>query len=247
MIPKIIHLCWLSGDEYPDKIKYCVQSWKKLLPDYEIMLWDLKRFNLNESLWVKQAYESKKYAFAADYIRFYALYHYGGIYLDSDVEVIKSLDCFLDLPYFIGFEDVNNQYLEPAIIGAEKGMNWILLCLEYYKNRNFIVNGKFDTKPLPSILKEHIKKTVMIPEKSFFDKNSDYIQAFPKTYFSPKEGVTGTLSYFSEKTCTIHHYAASWYPFSKRLYVIVHKIFGKNIARCFSIILKKIKTFIDYK
>ena len=83
MIPKIIHLCWLSGDEYPPMIKKCIESWKRYLPDYEIMLWDTKRFDVNSVLWTKQAFECKKYAFAADYIRLYALYHYGGIYLDS--------------------------------------------------------------------------------------------------------------------------------------------------------------------
>ena len=92
MIPKRIHLCWLSGDPYPAKIGKCLASWKKHLPDYEVVLWDTKRFDLESSPWVKQAFEAKKYAFAADYIRFYALYNYGGIYLDSDVEVLRSFD-----------------------------------------------------------------------------------------------------------------------------------------------------------
>ena len=87
MIPKQIHLCWLSGDPYPAKIEKCLASWKKHLPDYEVVLWDTERFDLESVPWVKQAFEAKKYAFAADYIRFYALYNYGGIYLDSDVEV----------------------------------------------------------------------------------------------------------------------------------------------------------------
>ena len=104
MIPKIIHLCWLSGDPYPPKIAKCLKTWEKFLPDYEVVLWDTQRFDLNSSLWVKQAFEKKKYAFAADYIRFYALFHIGGIYLDSDVEVLKSFDDLLDLPYFIGAE-----------------------------------------------------------------------------------------------------------------------------------------------
>ena len=81
MIPKIIHLCWLSGDPYPRKIQDCLDSWKKHLPSYEIILWDTKRFNIHEVPWVEQAFNTKKYAFAADYIRLYALYHHGGIYL----------------------------------------------------------------------------------------------------------------------------------------------------------------------
>ena len=85
MIPKIIHYCWLSNDPYPAKIQHCINSWKKKLPGYEIKLWNLQNFPLEKSEWVKQAFEAKKYAFAADYIRCYALYTYGGIYLDSDV------------------------------------------------------------------------------------------------------------------------------------------------------------------
>ena len=99
MIPKIIHFCWLSDDPYPKKIQFCLDTWKKKLPDYEIMLWDFNRFPKDKSVWVSEAFDARKYAFAADYIRFYALYNYGGIYLDSDVEVIKNFDDFLHLPY----------------------------------------------------------------------------------------------------------------------------------------------------
>ena len=88
-IPKIIHLCWLSGDPYPEKIQTCIDSWKKNLPDWEIMIWDTNKFDVNSTEWTKQAFAEKKYAFVADYIRFYALYNYGGVYLDSDVEVLK--------------------------------------------------------------------------------------------------------------------------------------------------------------
>ena len=131
MIPKIIHLCWLSGDPYPPKIAKCLETWKKHLSDYEVILWDTNRFDLNSSIWVRQAFEKKKYAFAADYIRFYALYHFGGIYLDSDVEVLRSFNDLLDLPYFMGVEKA--QTPEAAIIGAEKGCDWIKMCLDYYQ------------------------------------------------------------------------------------------------------------------
>ena len=114
MIPKVIHFCWLSGDKYPSKIRYCINSWKEKLPDYEIRLWDLSRFDIDSSVWCKEAFEMKKYAFAADYIRCYALYKEGGIYLDSDVELLRSFDDLLHLPYFIGEEQGGN--IEPAII-----------------------------------------------------------------------------------------------------------------------------------
>lgn len=96
MVPKVIHYCWLSGDPYPRLIKQCMKTWKEKLPDYEFVKWDLNRFSLGKSLWVKSAFEAKKYAFAADYIRIYALYHFGGIYLDCDVQVLKSFNELLE-------------------------------------------------------------------------------------------------------------------------------------------------------
>ena len=130
----------MSGNPYPTDIKKCIDSWKKILPDYEIKLWDTNSFDINSSIWVKEAFEQKKYAFCADYIRLYALFNYGGIYLDSDVEVIKSYNNLLDLPYFMGFESTN--VIEAATIATEKNNPFIKECLDYYKDRHFIVNGK---------------------------------------------------------------------------------------------------------
>ena len=99
MIPKVIHYCWLSGDPIPEKLQRCMDSWKKFLPDYEFVLWDLERFDIKTSQWVKEAFEARKYAFAADYIRLYAVYNYGGIYMDMDVEVVRPFDDLLASPY----------------------------------------------------------------------------------------------------------------------------------------------------
>ena len=140
MIPKIIHFCWLSDDEYPKLIKKCIESWKNKLPDYELILWDTKKFDLNSTIWTKQAFEAKKYAFAADYIRLYAVYTYGGIYLDSDVEVLKKFDSLLNLPYFAGLEQ--NEIIEAAVFGAEKGTDWVADCMRYYDDRPFIKKKK---------------------------------------------------------------------------------------------------------
>jgi Mannosyltransferase OCH1 and related enzymes len=97
MIPKIIHYCWLSNDPIPSNIQHYMDSWKKYLPDYEFIHWNFDKFDKSSSRWVSEAFDNKKYAFAADYIRLYALYHYGGIYLDMDVEVLKSFNPFLSL------------------------------------------------------------------------------------------------------------------------------------------------------
>ena len=136
MIPKIIHFCWLSGEQYPYLVEKCIKSWRDNLPDYEIMCWDLKRFDINCCRYTKEAFLEKKYAFASDYIRLYALYHFGGIYLDSDIEVLKSFDDLLNLKAFTCFHKMS-MTLSPWIIGSEKGNKIIKEFLDYYEERSF--------------------------------------------------------------------------------------------------------------
>lgn len=241
MIPKILHLCWLSGDPYPPKIQKCLDSWKKHLPDYEIMLWDLNRFDLNSSVWVKQAFNAKKYAFAADYIRMYALYHYGGIYLDSDVEILKSFDDFLDLPYFAGAETAGT--IEAAIIGAEKGCDWIKICLDYYEDRNFIKeDGQMDIRMLPEILTETIQKLKPIHNLPTGSSISDLkkidmqeeVYVLPCEYFSPKVFDSRQVV-LTPQTYAIHHYQNSWFShkafFYYRTRTVLIRIFGYQLIR----------------
>lgn len=227
MIPKIIHYCWLSEDPIPENIKNYVNSWRKILPDYQFILWNFEKFNINYSTWVKQAYEVKKYAFAADYIRLYALYHYGGIYLDIDVEVVKPFDELLHLPYFIGEENVygnikdveisykkDNYAIEAATIGAEKGCFWVKKCLEYYNNRKFILaSGNFDIKPLPGIMSNIFNTNYsinFINDVELFKNNKNEIYIFPIEFFSPKKWDNPSIFFKTEKTYSIHHFAGSW-------------------------------------
>lgn len=142
MIPKIIHFCWFSGEEYPGIVKKCLKSWRKKLPDYTIRIWDKDSFDFNSIPYVKEGMAAHKWAVAADYVRLYALYTEGGIYLDSDVEIIKSFDCFLNQPFFTGTEPYvrNGQVyfdIEGAIIGAEKGHPFLKECLDYYHNVHY--------------------------------------------------------------------------------------------------------------
>jgi hypothetical protein len=224
MIPKIIHFCWLSGDPYPPKIVKCLKSWEKYLSDYEIILWDTKRFDLNSSVWVRQAFEKKKYAFAADYIRFYALYNFGGIYLDSDVEVLRDFDDLLDLPYFIGAE--KSQTPEAAIIGAEKGCDWIKQCLDYYQGRSFVKeDGTLDLRKLPEIMAEQIRKLkpvcVLSLEDSLNMRSLDMqneVLIFDDTFFSPMVFDSREVE-ITPYTYAIHHYQNSLFsPKAKAYY-----------------------------
>ena len=229
MIPKIIHYCWLSGDPYPEKIQFCIDSWKRVLPDYEIVLWDKQRFNLEDNLWCKQAYENKKYAFAADYIRMYALYHYGGIYLDSDVEVFKKFDELLGLPYFIGREGIGNR-VEVAAFGAEKGTEWVADCMRYYEGRSFIKeDGSLDTIVMPDIVYNIINskyKINLIDKKEDFIFGKDVFNEFPNDWFCANVHLhtsdTKPTYIISSNTYCVHHFANSWIKVSK------FKIWVKN-------------------
>lgn len=240
MIPKIIHFCWLSKDSYPLKIQHCMDSWKRHLPDYEIVLWDTKRFDVNQSVWVKQAFEKKKYAFAADYIRFYALYHYGGIYLDSDVEVLRNFDDLLHLPYFLGAEYAGT--IEAAVMGAEKNSDWVKECLDYYEDREFIKpDGAIDIHRLPDIMGQVLKEKKSIvnlskDEVNTYDREdmNTHIYLFPNDYFSSKIFDSRRVI-LSPETYTIHHYQNSWFSgkawayYRTRAYFV--RIFGYKLVR----------------
>lgn len=219
MIPKKIHYCWLSDDPFPDIINKCIDSWRKMLPDYEIVKWDLQKFPLNKCKWVKEAFERRKFAFAADYIRLYALYKEGGIYLDSDVEVIKSFDDLLHLPYFICKEN-SHKGLEAATIGAEKGCTWIKTCLDYYDGKSFEnEDGSFNTEVLPSILKSQISKNYNLVEvesvnQIYTDDHAVYV--LPLDFFSPKSYVNKKIV-LTNNTYSIHHFAGTWQPLWKKI------------------------------
>ena len=160
MIPKIIHWCWLSSDSIPETLTKCMDSWKRVLPDYQFIHWNFERFPKGISTWVDEAFECKKYAFAADYIRVYALYKYGGIYLDMDVEVLKTFDGFLNRREFLCRENSASGYPEVAVLGVEPHCPWVKLWLDSYNNRHFVnADGSMNMKPLPRVLEDIIKKS----------------------------------------------------------------------------------------
>ena len=146
-IPKKIHWCWLSGDPLPPLVQDCIKSWKRTMPDYEIILWDMNRFDIHSVPFVEQACAARKWAFASDYIRWYALYTEGGIYLDSDVKVYKRLDKFLQHSAFSGSLYYPRQtqngptpyiyWIEAECFGAEKGHPWMKNCLDAYQDKEF--------------------------------------------------------------------------------------------------------------
>ena len=210
MIPKIIHLCWLSGEPFPADIQACLDTWKEHLPDYEIWLWDTKRFDVNSTEWTKQAFDNKKYAFAADYIRLYALYNYGGIYLDSDVIVYKSFDDLLHLPYFIGNDQI--RAFEAAVIGAEKGCAWIKDMLDSYDGKCFVKDdGSLDILPLPCRLHDVLVGIgycfKQIHEIEPYHNENKRMYVFDSNFFNSRNSVEVRQT---KKSYCAHNYANSW-------------------------------------
>lgn len=224
MIPKKIHFCWLSDDEYPPLIKHCIDTWHKVLPDYEIIKWDTHRFNINSVQWVKEAFETKKYAFAADYIRVYALFTEGGIYLDSDVEMLKTFNPLLNYDSFIGFEN-STKDIEAAIMASRPGMKWCKNAMDFYKDKDFSMEYVRENGLLaPSIIKQSIEKAypdvIFKPVETEMNINDGELLLCPACYFSPIE-YDIEKCYSTEKnnidkykrnpqTFCIHRFNASW-------------------------------------
>ena len=205
-IPKIIHYCWLSGDPYPTEIQKCIDSWHKYMPDYEFRLWDMNTFDCNSVPYVSQAVKLRKWAFASDYIRLWALYNEGGIYLDSDIEVFRSFDPLLNEPSFTGLECGGR--VAAWIFGSEPGNTVIGDLLSYYNNRDFIdPDGKPDMTP------NTIPVTKDLAGKGLLANNStqrlDGMTVFSSDYFCPFNPWLG-ITKKTENSYAKHLFCGAW-------------------------------------
>lgn len=212
MIPKKIHYCWFGGKEMPDDLKKCIDSWKKYMPDYEIIRWDESNYDTNKCDYIKEAYDAKKWAFVSDYVRLDVCYTYGGIYLDTDVEVIKSFDNLLELKAFCGFEigkkKQPNEVNTGLGFGMEKGFKLGRMFLEDYHLKHFKKSdGMYDMTPCPKI------QTKILREKGLLLENKiqviDGMTIFPTEYFCPMNQYNGKIT-ITKNTYSIHRYFDSW-------------------------------------
>lgn len=209
MIPKIVHYCWFGGKSKPKLARRCIKSWKKYLPDYTFKEWNERNFDINSNLYVKQAYEARRYAFVTDYVRLYALYHEGGIYMDTDVEVLSSFDPFLQHTAFSGYE--SNSDVTTGIMASEKNGKWVGDQLKHYDTLSFLKDdGSMDLTTNVLVITEYMKPLGLRQDNTFQDFPG-LITLYPSDYFCPKSWKTGEIN-LTERSVTIHHFAGSWLP-----------------------------------
>lgn len=206
MIPKTIHYCWFGGKELPPLAKKCIKSWKKYCKGYQIIKWDERNFDITSApLYVRQAYEAKKWAFVSDYVRLWAMTNYGGIYMDTDVEIIKPLDVLLKHHAFSGFED--EIHIQTAIMASERDFPLFNILLSYYDNTSFIKNGEIDTTNNVAIITNLCKKKGLLQNNTF--QIIDGFALYPNDYFCPKSYYDGIIRK-TNNTFSIHHFDSSW-------------------------------------
>lgn len=222
-IPKIIHYCWFGRQPKPKKVIKCIESWRKILPDYEIIEWNESNFNLEKNNYVQVAYESKKYAFVSDYVRLYALYHIGGIYLDTDVEVIKSFNPFLNEESFWGFEEKN--YIATSTFGAKKGNLIIKEFLNKYEDESFCNHNPVTNVKMVTDL--FIKYGLKMNGDGQKIKNLATI--YSQEYFSPYDYIN-CHNKMTNNTYAIHYFYKSWLPFSQKIKQVLKKILVRLIG-----------------
>lgn len=192
----------------PELAKECLESWKRHLPEYKLVLWNEDNFDINTNEYVRGAYESKKYAFVTDYVRLYALYHHGGIYMDTDVEVIKPLDKFLKHRAFTGTE--GKRSCVTGIMGAEKNHPWIKSLLDDYKDRKFILNnGKLNTLTNTLLITKNTMTNYNWKTKDSLQILKDGLYIYPSSYFCGKNLYSKSID-ITEDTYTLHHFSGSW-------------------------------------
>lgn len=207
MIPKIIHYCWFGRGEMPELAKMCIASWHKCMPDWEYKLWNEDNFDVTSVPYVKEAYEALKFAFVTDYVRLWALFTEGGVYMDTDVETLKSYDDLLHLTAFTGYEGSKSRPPVTGTMASEAGGEWVKEQLDDYEGAHFLTSdGTLD-------MTSNTQRISKIMRDNGFVQDGTYrvykdLHVFPCEYFCPR--LTSGEVVISEKTYCDHHFMGSW-------------------------------------
>lgn len=225
-IPKVIHYCWFGGGELPPLAEKCIKSWKKFCPDYEIIRWDETNFDISANRYAKEAYDAKKWAFVSDYVRLFVMYKYGGIYLDTDVELIKPLDELIAENGFMGYEQSGNVSTGLGF-ACEKGNELVLALLRDYDDIPFLLpDGTYDITPCPDRNTETMKSLGLDVgvRNNVFGGIRFLAEEFlcPINYYSGKKKIT-------KNTYSIHHYSASWTSATTKRTMFVKRFVGPKM------------------
>lgn len=231
---KIIHYFWFGHNEKPELVKKCIASWKQKMPDWRIIEWNETNYDVNCIPYSKEAYEAHKYAFVSDYARCKVLYEQGGIYLDTDVELIKPLDELVNKCHgFMGFE-LDETVNPGSVLASEKSDLFLKEICEIYQNTHFAESGKLNLKTVVEFTTEILLSHGLIPNGK--EQVVSGITIFPREYFSPIDMYTEELV-ITENTYSIHHYTATWHPWYKkvvsRIKLWVKQVIGPKWTRQF--------------
>ena len=248
MIEKTIHYCWFGKKPLPDSAKKYITSWKKHFPDYEIKEWNEDNFDVNSIPYTHDAYSAGKYAFVSDYARFWILYHYGGIYFDTDVEVIRPMDDIIAKGAFMGFEldNVKRSDSIPAIapglgLGAEKGNAIYAQILEGFEQLDFYLpdGSRNPFSMIPMVTKMMQERGLVLKDEM---QTIDGITVYPNEYFNPFDDITGVLRK-TPNTRSIHWYAKTWadnnHPWMVGLKRWMRRLFGTGMTSFVKGLIKK--------
>ncbi|MBQ8047207.1 MAG: glycosyl transferase [Prevotella sp.] len=250
MIPKTIHYCWFGRNPLPRSAERCIASWRKFFPDYEIKEWNEDNFDVNIIPYTRQAYEAKKYAFVSDYARFWILYHYGGLYFDTDVEVIKPFDDILAKGAFMGVEagavvrhdDEQTLAVAPGLgLGVNPGLGLYKELLDYYDDLNFVDGSG---RQIGGTIVTHTTRVLHrygLPNEVSEPVEVAGVWIYPSDYFCPMDSTTG-ITVVTPRTVSIHHYDCSWMDhdtFSWRLHLLKNRI-NRLLGSRFANILNRI-------
>ena len=247
-IPKIIHYCWFGGNLLPERARKCIESWKKFCPDYEIQEWNEDNYDVHKIQYMDEAYKSRKWAFVSDYARLDIVFSYGGIYLDTDVELIKSLDELLDEKLVLALEKQNCKIATGLGFAAEAGNVTLWQMMMLYHNVPFLLeDGRLNLKACPQYTTElFLKKGFVLADKT---QRIEDALILSSEYLCPIDYHTGIVI-ATENTLGIHWYEASWFEIEdKKIHLAEQKIrrnFPSGISNIICFIYRKSYRLIEY-